>query len=65
MAAFDEDRLERAPAHRLGEDLTTLSLDELDERIAWLRAEIVRIEDAINQKRASAEAAEAFFKTTR
>jgi uncharacterized small protein (DUF1192 family) len=37
-------------------------VDELVERIALLRAEVERLEEAIRAKRASADAAQSFFK---
>ena len=49
-------------AHEIGQDLTLLSVNELAERVALLREEIVRLEAAIAAKRASREAAGAFFK---
>lgn len=63
MALFEEElpKKKRA-AHELGEDLAKLSLEELAERIALLHAEIARLQAAIEQKRASAQAAESFFK---
>ncbi|MBB4198684.1 uncharacterized small protein (DUF1192 family) [Rhodoblastus sphagnicola] len=42
--------------------MDALSIEELGERIALLRAEIDRIEIAIAQKRASLNAASLFFK---
>ncbi|SDB02808.1 DUF1192 domain-containing protein [Bauldia litoralis] len=48
--------------HIVGEDLATLSLDELAERVVLLREEVTRIEAAIEAKRASADAAASFFK---
>lgn len=62
MAVFDEDGVRKKVAHELGEDLSALSLEELAERIAVLRAEIARIEATIAVKRRSADAASAFFK---
>jgi uncharacterized small protein (DUF1192 family) len=62
MAAEDEDLPKKRKAHEIGEELAALSLDELAERIALLRAEIARIEAAIIAKRASAEVAASFFK---
>ena len=50
------------PNHVVGEALDTLSVDDLRERIAALRAEIVRLEAAITAKQASRQAADAFFK---
>jgi uncharacterized small protein (DUF1192 family) len=51
-----------APVHEIGQDLALLSMAELDERIAALRAEIMRIETAKAQKLAAQGAADAFFK---
>lgn len=58
----DEPAKKKKAGHELGEDLATLSLHELDERILLLKAEIERIEAAIRSKRASANAAASFFK---
>ncbi len=46
----------------LGAPLDTLSVDELEARIALLREEIARIERAIDGKRASRTAADSFFR---
>ena len=58
----DDDRPRKAVAHEIGQPLDTLSLADLDERIALLRAEIVRIEAARAAKPAAQGAADAFFK---
>lgn len=62
MAIADDDQPGRKRGHDLGEDLSTLSLEELANRISLLRVEIARIEAAIGAKQASASAADAFFK---
>ena len=63
MPPIDDEGLpKKKTAHVLGEDLAALSLHELDERIALLRAEIVRLEAAIQSKKASASLADTFFK---
>ena len=62
MALPDEDQPKRKKTHEVGEDLASLSLDELQARIDLLQTEVHRIEDAIKAKRASAAAADAFFK---
>ncbi|MHB2166843.1 DUF1192 domain-containing protein [Alsobacter sp. R-9] len=63
MAEPFEDLPKPKPArHALGEDLALLSVDELDERIGLLKAEIVRLEQAREAKRASRQAADGFFK---
>jgi uncharacterized small protein (DUF1192 family) len=58
----DEPPKKKKAGHELGEDLATLSLDDLAARIGLLKAEIERIEAAIRQKQASADVAAAFFK---
>ncbi len=61
--AFEEERPRPKPAaHVIGQDLSTLSLDELAERTVMLREEIARIEAAMAKKRASAAAADAIFR---
>ena len=68
MAIMDDDPfgapVRKAPAHHeIGQPLDTLSVHELDERIAVLRAEITRLEAAREAKTASKNAADAFFKS--
>ncbi|MFC3638761.1 DUF1192 domain-containing protein [Camelimonas fluminis] len=48
--------------HQIGQDLSTLSLHELDERIVLLRAEIARLEQARAGKAASRDAAASAFR---
>lgn len=62
MALFDEEPRRKPLQHDLGQDLSALSLHELDERLMLLRAEIARIETARSSKAASLDAASAFFK---
>jgi uncharacterized small protein (DUF1192 family) len=62
MPIAEDDQPKRSRAHQVGEDLATLSLDELAARITLLRDEIDRIETAIRAKQASAAAADAVFK---
>ncbi len=63
MMADDDAKPVKAPVtHRVGEPLDTLSVDDLDERIAVLKAEIQRLEAAMAAKRASRDAADAVFK---
>jgi uncharacterized small protein (DUF1192 family) len=53
----------KAPSfHEIGQRLDDLSVRELDERIAALRAEAARLEEARDAKEASLRAAAAFFK---
>lgn len=58
----DEDRPKNKVAHEIGQDLALLSVQEITERIALLRAEIDRLEGALANKRASRSAADQVFK---
>ncbi|MGU3388362.1 DUF1192 domain-containing protein [Methylobacterium sp. D53M] len=58
----DDDRPRKAVAHEIGQPLDTLSLGDLDERVALQRAEIARLEAARAAKQAAQGAADAFFK---
>ncbi len=63
MAASDEDdRPKKKIAHEIGQDLSLLSLKELDERIALLQEEIRRLEAAVAGKQASRGVADQFFR---
>jgi uncharacterized small protein (DUF1192 family) len=63
MPAFDdEDRPKKKIAHEIGQDLTLLSVGELNERIALMREEIARLEADIAKKLSSRSAADQFFK---
>ena len=63
MPAFDEeDRPKKKLVHDIGQDLTLLSVGELNERIALMREEIVRLEADIAKKQSSKSAADQFFK---
>jgi uncharacterized small protein (DUF1192 family) len=50
-------------AHEMGQDLSSLSVAELDERIEILEREIERLREARTRKEASRNAASAFFKS--
>ena len=62
MGLLDEDEPAKPAAHAIGEDLTTLSEEELEERIVMLTREIERVEAELKGKRASRDAAATFFK---
>jgi uncharacterized small protein (DUF1192 family) len=59
---FDDDLPKKKPIHEIGQDLSLLSVEELAERIATLKAEIARLETAMASKRASRSSADQFFK---
>ena len=46
----------------LGEELSTLSVGDIDERVEQLEAEIVRLKEERERKTSSIDQAEAFFK---
>ncbi len=63
MAIEDDDKPRRKISHEIGQDLSLLSVEELNERIALLSAEIERLQAAVARKRASKDAANSVFKT--
>lgn len=62
MAFIDEEPLKRARAHEIGQDLSLLSVEELQIRIGVLTEEIARIERELSQKGATKAAADALFR---
>ena len=58
----DEQPVARPVGHEIGQDLSLLSIDEIDERIALLQQEIARLKEARTRKEDSRAAASAFFK---
>jgi uncharacterized small protein (DUF1192 family) len=63
MPAFDdEDRPKKKLVHEIGQDLTLLSVKELDDRVALLKEEIARLEADKVKKQATRSAADQFFK---
>jgi uncharacterized small protein (DUF1192 family) len=63
MPAMDEDdRPKKKIAHEIGQELALLSIKELEERIALLKEEIVRLQGAIASKQGSRNVADQFFK---
>jgi uncharacterized small protein (DUF1192 family) len=63
MAAEDDDKPRKKITHELGQDLSLLSVEDIEERIAALAAEIERLKADAAKKRASRDAANAFFKS--
>lgn len=58
----DEDRPKPKPTHVVGQDLASLSVSDLDDRVAILKAEIERLEMARRSKLDGLSAADALFK---
>ena len=63
MAIEDDDKPRRKVSHDIGQDLSLLSVEELNERISLLTSEIERLQAAATKKCASKEAANNFFKS--
>jgi uncharacterized small protein (DUF1192 family) len=61
-AIDDEDRPKKKLVHEIGQELSLISVAELNERIALLREEIARLEADIAKKQSSRVSADAFFK---
>jgi uncharacterized small protein (DUF1192 family) len=59
----EDDRPRKKITHEIGQDLSLLSVEELNERIALLTTEAERLREAVTKKRASKDAASSFFKT--
>jgi uncharacterized small protein (DUF1192 family) len=62
MAIFDDEPKKPKRVHEIGQDLSLLSVGELDERIVQLRAEIERLEAELRSKGSTKAAAEALFR---
>jgi uncharacterized small protein (DUF1192 family) len=59
---FDDDEVKKPRGHEVGMILDAMSVEELTDRIALLEGEIARLRAAIDSKRKSKSAADAFFK---
>ena len=57
-----DDEIKKPKAHEVGMPIDTLSVEELNGRIAQLEAEIVRLRAAIAARGATRLAADAAFK---
>ena len=62
MALFDDEPVKKKVIHEIGQDLSTLSVGELEERIAQLSAEIERLQAERTAKGATRNAADAMFR---
>ena len=58
---FDEE-IKKPKGHEVGMPIDAMSIEELNERIALLEAEISRLKAAINDRGATRKAADAAFK---
>lgn len=62
MSFADDLPKPKPKPHEIGQDLSLLSVFELEERIDLLKEEITRLEAARAAKQASKSAADTFFK---
>ncbi len=60
--AMEADDPRPRVAHEIGQDLSTLSVDEIDRRVELLKGEIDRLLAERKAKASSRAAADAFFK---
>ena len=59
---FEDEPKKKLTPHEVGMPLDAMSVDELNERIAVLEAEIVRLKEAIAARQKTRSAAESIFK---
>ncbi len=59
---FDDDLPKKPKAHEVGMVLDAMSVEELEDRVGLLEAEIARIKTAIVAKKKSRDAAASVFK---
>ena len=59
---FDEEGRKIDLGYQIGMDLTSMSVDELNAYLTAMDIEAKRVGEEINRKKASANAADAFFK---
>ena len=58
---FAEEPVRASQGLEIGQDLSLLSIDEIDERLALLAAEIARLKETRDRKESSRAAASAIF----
>ncbi len=59
---FDDDQVKKPKGHEVGMPIDTMSVGELEERIALLQGEIARLEQAIAARKNTRAAADSLFK---
>ena len=62
MGLFDEEAPKKRSSHEIGCDLSSLSVEELQQRILLLQGEIARLEAEKERKAAGRKAADSLFK---
>jgi uncharacterized small protein (DUF1192 family) len=63
VSISDDDKPTPKLKHEIGQDLSLLSVQDIEARIALLALEIERLKTDAVKKRASKDAANAFFKS--
>ena len=59
---FDDTEARKPRGHEVGMSIDSMSVEELQERIIMLEAEIVRLQDALAVRGKTKAAAESIFK---
>ena len=59
---FGDDEAKKPRAHEVGMPIDTMSVEELEERIGMLKAEIARLEQAIAARQKVRSEADSLFK---
>jgi len=59
---FDDDAIKKPKSHEVGMQIDTMSVGELEERIALLKGEITRLEQAIGARKNTRATADSLFK---
>lgn len=62
MASEEDERPRRKITHEIGQDLSLLSIEELEARVALLQSEIERLTASMDAKRATRSAADKYFR---
>ena len=62
MTFTDDDKPKRPASHDVGSDLSSLSIEELEQRIALLQDEIARLETDKQKKAVDRRAADSLFR---
>ncbi|MGQ7794149.1 DUF1192 domain-containing protein [Faunimonas sp. B44] len=65
MGIFDDESPVRRSGPLVGEDLSLLSIEELEDRIGIFRREIERLQQTVAAKRKSRDAAHSVFSAPR
>ena len=59
---FDDEAVKKPRGHEVGMPIDTMSVGELNERIAMLRSEIERLEEAVAARQRTRAAADSLFR---